>query len=130
MVYLGVSVYWPQSVLCVCVCVCVCVWYQIKAPVKNRNVSDLSKLDGLLHKTHIKVLLVLKFKGSTCVDPCYHWIAHQLWNVAWSSVQPKKQDYRKSSRSGGWKWKGIRGGGGVDKLEKGRVGNIGRVFIK
>ena len=64
---MGVSVYWPLSVLCVCVslCVCacarVCVWYQIRVPVKN-HVSDLSKLDALLHKTHIKVLLVLRYK--------------------------------------------------------------------
>ena len=32
-------------------------------------VSDLSKLETLLYKTHNKVLLVLWHQGSTCVDP-------------------------------------------------------------
>ena len=66
---MGVSVNWPLSVLCVfvsmcvcvrvCVCVCVCV-YQIRVPVKKDVLSDLSTHDALLHKTHIKVFLVLK----------------------------------------------------------------------
>ena len=35
------------------------LWYQIGVPVKKpQYVSDLSKPDALLHKTHIKVLLV------------------------------------------------------------------------
>ena len=41
--------------------------------------SDLSKLGVLLHKTHIKVLLVLRYQGSTCVDP-YDKITHQMWH--------------------------------------------------
>ena len=50
--------------------------------------SELSKLDALLYKTHINVLLVLTYQGSTCVDPyIYIYIyyillsktAHQVW---------------------------------------------------
>ena len=40
--------------------------------------SDFSKLDALLHKTHIKVLLLLRHQGSKCVDPLSK-IAHQMW---------------------------------------------------
>ena len=67
-----VSAYWPLSVLsvflfcvcvpaciCVCVCVCVCVWYQVRVAAKKT--SDLSKLDTVLHKTHSKGLLVLRY---------------------------------------------------------------------
>ena len=53
---MGVSVYWLLSVLCVFLCVFVCVLYQIRVPAKKTHyVSDLSKFDTLLHKTHIKV---------------------------------------------------------------------------
>ena len=53
---MGVSVFWPLSVqcvfvcVCVCVCVSVCVGYQIREPY---YVTDLSKRDTLVHKTHI-----------------------------------------------------------------------------
>ena len=80
-IYMGVSVYCPLSVLCVivcvlislcvylCVCVCVCVCACV-CMISNRSrikkphyVSDLSKLDALLHKTHKTILLyrVTKF---------------------------------------------------------------------
>ena len=70
-IYMGGSVYWPMSVLCVFVCVrvFVCVWYQIRVPAGNHIVSDLSKLDALLYKTHTKVLMVLRFQGLTCIEP-------------------------------------------------------------
>ena len=52
------------------VCLCMFVWYQIRLLAKKpRYVSDLSKLDALLHKTHLQILLVLKYQGSTCVNP-------------------------------------------------------------
>ena len=51
---IGVLVYWPLSVLCVFVCVCV---ISNQDTSKKHSVSDLSKSDALLHKTHIKVLL-------------------------------------------------------------------------
>ena len=64
---MGVSVYWPMSVMCVLVCLRMCV-ISIQSE-KPHYVSDLSKVDALLHKTHIKVLLVLRYQGSICVDP-------------------------------------------------------------
>ena len=59
-----VPVYWPLSVLCVI--------SNQSASKKPHCMSDLSKLDTLLHKTHIKALLVLRNEGLTCVDPYYH----------------------------------------------------------
>ena len=51
--------------LCVFLCVCdIMPEYQ-----QNPHVSDSSKLDALLHKTHSKILLVLRFNGVTCVGP-------------------------------------------------------------
>ena len=69
---MGVSVYWTLSVLCVFVCVCVREISNQSTSKKPHYVSDLSKLDALLHKTQIKVLLVLRYQGSTCVDPYYY----------------------------------------------------------
>ena len=43
--------------------------------------SGHSKLDTLLHKTHIQVPVVLRYQGLTCVDPLLSLskIAHQMW---------------------------------------------------
>ena len=51
----------PKCAVCLCVCLCLFV-SNIKSEyqVKTTYVSDLSKRKVLLHKTHIKVLLVLK----------------------------------------------------------------------
>ena len=46
--------------LCVCVCVCVCVISNQSISKKSHYVSDLSKVDALLRKIHIKVLLVIR----------------------------------------------------------------------
>ena len=54
--------------LFVCVCVFVCV-ISNKSTNKKPHVSDLSKLDTLLYKTHSKVLLVLRYQGLAYVDP-------------------------------------------------------------
>ena len=62
---MGVSVYWPLSVLCVFVRVI----SNESTSKKPHYVSDLSKLGSLLHKTHMKILLVLRYEGLTCVDP-------------------------------------------------------------
>ena len=59
---MGVSVYWPLSVLCVCVCarararLCVCVRSNQTTSKKSHHASELSKRDALLHKTCTKVL--------------------------------------------------------------------------
>ena len=74
---MGALVYCSLSVLCTFVS----VRYQIRVPVKNHNMC-LSKLDTLMHKTHIKVLLVLRYKGSTCMCRSIlslSKIAHQMW---------------------------------------------------
>ena len=48
-IYMGVSVYWSLCVLGIFVCMC--AWSN-QTTIKKRNyVSDLSKLDDLLHKT-------------------------------------------------------------------------------
>ena len=66
-IYIGVSVYWPQSVLCVCVCD-----IKLEYSKKPHYGSDLGKRDALLHKTYIKVLLVLRYQGLTFIDLYYH----------------------------------------------------------
>ena len=68
--YRCVSLLVPECV--VCVGLCVCVLLSQSTGRKSHYVSDLSKLDALLHKTHIKVFLVLRYQGSTCVDSYYH----------------------------------------------------------
>ena len=46
--------------------------------------------------------------------------------MAWSPIQSKKQDNGKNSAGSGWRWQESEGGGGaVDKIWKGGVGNIG-----
>ena len=70
-IYMGVSVYWPLSVLHVFVCACVCVYVCVisnESTSKKPYVLDLSKLDALLHKTHINVVLVLRYQGLTYID--------------------------------------------------------------
>ena len=57
----------PESA--VCLCVCMCVISSQSTSKKQYYVSDLSKLDALLHKTHSRVLLVLRYRGLTGVDP-------------------------------------------------------------
>ena len=47
-------------------CVSVCVRVISNQSTSNKShVSDLSKLDTLLYKTHIKVLLLLRYQGLT-----------------------------------------------------------------
>ena len=62
-----VSILPPECTVCVCVCSCVC---NIKSDTSKKPyyVSDLSKLDALLHKTH-KVLLLQRYQGLTCANP-------------------------------------------------------------
>ena len=59
-------------------CVSLCVWYQIRVLVKNHSVSDPSKMDTLMHKTHSKVLLVLLYQDSTYVDPWYDYVEQHI----------------------------------------------------
>ena len=73
-IYVGMSKYWSLTVLCdfvcmclrvcvrvcVCVCVCVCVMSNQSTSKETHYVSDLSKLNALLHETQSKILLVLR----------------------------------------------------------------------
>ena len=56
----------PECAVCLCLCLC-----DIKSETSNHSnyVSDLSKLDNLLHKMHSNVLPVLRYQRLTCVDP-------------------------------------------------------------
>ena len=65
--YECVSLLAPESVMCLCVCLR--VRSNQNAIKKPHCVSDLSKLDALLHKTHIKVILVLRYQILSCRDP-------------------------------------------------------------
>ena len=80
---MGVSVYWPLNVLRVCVRVCLCdIKSEYQSTSKKSHVSDLSKLDPLLCKTH-------QGPSGTEVptfDMCgsiisLSKIAHEMWRV-------------------------------------------------
>ena len=53
----------PECAVCFCVHVCVCVTSNQSTIKKPPYVSGLSKLDALLYKALIKVLLVLRYQG-------------------------------------------------------------------
>ena len=57
--------------------------------------SDLGKRDAFLHKTYIKVLLVLRYQDSTSVDPLSN-VAHQMWHD-----HPFSQRNRKTEKTVG-----------------------------
>ena len=79
-IYVVMSKYWSLTVLydfvcmclrvcvcvcvcarvCVCVCVSVCVMSNQSTSKETHYVSDLSKLNALLHETNSKILLVLR----------------------------------------------------------------------
>ena len=60
------------------VCVFVFVWYHIRVPVKKY----LSKHDTLLHKTHTKVTLVLRYQWLIwCLDHNMYWSSYSTWCV-------------------------------------------------
>ena len=91
------------------VCVFVCVISNQSTSKKLHHVSDISRLDALLHKTHIKVLLALRKQGSTCVDPLTK-IAHQMLHD-----HPFCQRNRLNERTGGGQNLKGGGGGGIGK---------------
>ena len=87
----------------------VCVISNQSTSKKLHHVSDISRLDALLHKTHIKVLLALRNQGSTCVDPLTK-IAHQMLHD-----HPFCQRNRLNERTGGGQNLKGGGGGGIGK---------------
>ena len=72
-----VSLLAPECAVCVCVCVCVflCV-ISNQSTSKKPHVSDLSKLDALLHKTCIRVLRLDMCTSRISLSK----IAHQMWH--------------------------------------------------
>ena len=62
--------------LCVRVCVHVCVRSNQSTSKKPHHMSDLSKLDALLHKTPIKVLWLDMCTSMISLTK----IAHQMWH--------------------------------------------------
>ena len=66
-IYMGVSVYWSECA--VYLCMYVCLTLNQTTIKKLHYVSDLSKLDALLYRTYIKVVLVLRYQGLTFLDP-------------------------------------------------------------
>ena len=61
---------------------------------KPHYVSDLSKLDALLHKTHSKVNLVIWYQGSTCADPLYHSVEKHITCGAITHPQNKTRQQK------------------------------------
>ena len=124
---MGVSVYCPLNVLCfffyVFVCVCVCVMSNQSTSKKAHHVSDLSKLDALFHKTHIKVL---RLDMCTSMMPL-SIIAHQMRHDHPFSQRTRQQNeqWRWELEATGQEW-------GWTKFEKGggRQYREGGVFIK
>ena len=82
--------------------------------------SDLTKLDTLLHKIHIKAPLALRYQGLTCGSIILSKIAHQLW-----CNHPFGQRNKATERAVRVGVGGNRGGGWTKFEKGGRVGNMG-----
>ena len=112
---MGVSVYYPLSVVCLNVYVFVCVTSN-QSTNKKTNVLHLSKL-ALLHKTHIKVLRL---------DMCTFMIslskiAHQMWRDHPFSQRNKTTEWADGVVTGGDREGGMWAGGeSLDKTWKRR----------
>ena len=63
-----VSLLAHECVVCVCVCLCVCM-ISNQSTSKKRHMSEISKLDSLLHKTRNKVLPIIRCQSLTHIDP-------------------------------------------------------------
>ena len=123
---MGVSVYWPLSVLCVYVFV-----MSNQSTSKKHIMCQTSvNLKPCCIKHHIKILLVPRYQGLLCVDPYYSKIAHQM-----RRDHPFSQRNRITERTVGVEVGGDRevGERWLDKIWKRRgVSNIGgsSSFIK
>ena len=123
---MGVSVYWPLSVLCVFVFV-----MSNQSTSKKHIMCQTSvNLKPCCIKHHIKILLVPRYQGLLCVDPYYSKIAHQM-----RRDHPFSQRNRITERTVGVEVGGDRevGERWLDKIWKRRgVSNIGgsSYFIK
>ena len=81
-----VSLLAPECAVCLCVCVCRCVFVcEIKSEHQQKT-TCVSKLDALLHKTHIKVLWLNMCTSMISLSK----IAHQMWQDCPFSQRNKK----------------------------------------
>ena len=105
----------PLWACCVCVCVCVCIISNQSTSKKPHNVSGLSKLDALLHKTHIKCRSILSL--SKVIHQMQH--DHPLSQRKWSTERTVRV------RVGGDRGMGGRGWVAKNLKKKGRQYNMG-----
>ena len=97
---MGVSVYWPLSVLCVYVFV-----MSNQSTSKKHIMCQTSvNLKPCCIKHHIKILLVPRYQGLLCVDPYYSKIAHQMRRN--HPFSQRNRITEKNSWGGGWRWQG------------------------
>ena len=109
-IYIYVYIYECVSLLAPVCAVCLflygCVWHPIRVLARKPHYSlNLSKLDALLHKTHSKVFLVLRF--DMCIRPlnnATHQMLHDHSFSPWSFSQRNKATKRavRSEVGGGW----------------------------
>ena len=73
-IYLCVSPWVPACAVCVFVRVCDIKSECLQKPWPCHLWKNYDKLDALLHKTYVKVLLVLRYQHSTSAGHWYHYI--------------------------------------------------------
>ena len=110
---MGMSVYWPLSVLCIFVSVFVCVIPNQSTNKKPQWVPDFNKLNSLLHKTYTKVLRLDMSRSIISLSK----ITHQMWRD-----HPFIQRNKTTERAVGWGLE-VTGKGGLDKILKREIGN-------
>ena len=90
----------PDSAVHLCIYVCV---ISNQSTSKKTHLSDLSKLDILLHNKQCKVALVLTYQRSTFIDPQNMIKSNNTLSAVQSPIQPKKKDIKSSRGGEGWK---------------------------
>ena len=80
-----VSLLAPECAECICLCVFVCVVSNESTSKKPHYLPDVNKLDTLLLKTHIKILML-----DMCRSIILSKIAHQIWRDDPFSKRNKK----------------------------------------
>ena len=91
-IYMGVSVYWPLSVLCVCVCMCVCVCVCVCVCPHMCDINSVYQGTKVPRLDMYRSILSLSK------------IAHQMRHD--HPFSQKKHDNRKSSGDGVWRYQG------------------------
>ena len=95
---MAVSIFWPLRVPCKFVCMCICVYVILNQSTRKKpHVSDLGKLDILLHKKQQGPSGTKVSRFDICRSTM---LLSSASNVAESLIQPKKQDNEKGSGDG------------------------------